>query len=143
MAFWNKKKPDTKPDAAPDTEPLRKNAELVLEMIADLTASPAHYDAAALEWLDGYIQRMKAAGGLDEPARDRLLGMFGCFLGECCIRAYGGSWAQVKGDWQVVFDAKNSANPIDRASKCHDEGLEASLKSFFNVLGEIRAGKWR
>lgn len=121
----------------PSPDPLRKNAALVLKMIEDLTKAPANYDAAALEWLDGYIQRMK--GAHDEATKDRLLGMFGCFLGECCLRAYGGSWAQKDGNWHIVYDAKNSANPIGRAWKCHDEGLEASLKSFFQVLGDIRA----
>lgn len=122
------------------TEPLEQNAEMVREMIAQLSGESAGYDEKALDWLDAYIDRNR--DGFEPATKDKLIGMFGCFVGECCIRTYGGSWGQVDGNWLVVFDQMNNANPIGKVWKHFDnpDGGD-SVAAFYRFLGEVRRGE--
>jgi hypothetical protein len=120
-------------------ESIRQNAEIVRNMVEERTNVPVGFDLRALEWIDEYIDKVREPGALDEKTRTRLISMFGSFLGECCVRAYGGRWEVVDEEWIVVIGPQMTAHPLRRVWKRFDEGPEASLAAFFSFLGELKA----
>jgi hypothetical protein len=91
-----------------------------------------------VEWLEGYIERLRLSGAFKvEETKNKLSGMFGSFLGECVIRQYGGHWAQHDGTWSVAFDGNNGVFPIGKTWKQMDNGLEDGIGSFFRGIAVL------
>lgn len=116
-------------------EYIQANAEMTLEQIRTLSGTEFGYTREAIEWLEGYIERLRQAGAFkDDAKRDRLVSVFGSFAGECVVRSYGGVWTQRDGGWCVAFSEDNAAFPFAKVSKQMDNGLEDGIGSWFSAV---------
>lgn len=86
------------------------NANLTGQQLAPLAGGEFGFDEKSVRWLDGYIERLRLSGGFGELVdKNRLISVFGSFLGECIVRCHGGAWAERDGHWCVAFDERNCA----------------------------------
>ena len=76
-------------------EQIRANAELTRSILRDNLEVEMNYDAASIEWLEGYIERNREAW--DENMTSNLIIVPGSFLGECLCRNYDGEWVEMDG----------------------------------------------
>ena len=117
---------------------IKANADLTIRMLRPLSRINFGYTPESVQWLEGYIERLRQSGEFTtETVRNKMVSVFGSFLGECIIRRYGGVWAQNNGVWCVAFDGNNSAFPFAKVSKQIDNGLEDGIGSFFSVIPEL------
>jgi len=65
--------------------------------------------------------------------------MIGCYLGECIIKTYGGTWKLHEGQWGVFFDDSNAVFPFAKVSKQFQNGHDGgdSIFSFFEVISPV------
>lgn len=116
-------------------EHIRANAEMVVQQLRPLSGIDFGYTQESVEWLDGYIERLRSSGEFESvEAKDKLINVFGSFLGECIVRCYGGTWKQNEEGWGVAFDDDNVAFPFVKVAKQIDNGSEDSIASFFTVI---------
>lgn len=116
-------------------EQIRANAEMLVEQLRQLSGSDFGYTEESVEWLEGYIERTKSSGAFDiEEKKNRLIGVFGSFLGECIVRCYGGTWRQHEGVWCVAFSDDNMAFPFAKVAKQIDNGLDDGIAGFFKMI---------
>lgn len=114
---------------------IRANAEMVVQEIRKLSGAELGYTEEGVEWLEGYIERLRGSAEFeDAEIRNKLASMFGCFLGECIVRQYGGVWAQHEGVWCVAFSDGNMAYPFAKVAKQFENGLDDGISSFFKVI---------
>lgn len=119
-------------------ENIRANAELVIRELRSLSGIDFGYTREAVEWLEGYIERLRHSGQFeDDEMKNKLTSVFGSFLGECIVRCYGGKWKQYDGIWGVAFADDNVAFPFAKVAKQIDNGLDDGIASFFNVIPTI------
>ncbi len=95
------------------------------------------YDAASVEWVDGFIERQRAR--FPGAEADGLVNVIGAFLGECIIRNFGGRWRESEGSWGVFFEGDTAAFPFAKVRKQFDHGREGgdSIRSFYEVIPVI------
>jgi len=125
-------------------ERIRANAEMVLEQMRSLRGSDSEYTQESVEWLEGYIERLRKSGEFDSvESRSRLTSVFGSFLGECIVRCYGGAWTQHEGEWCVAFSDGDMAFPFAKVAKQFDNGLEDGISSFFRAIPIVFEGRVR
>ena len=116
-------------------EYIKANAELVIQQLRPLSGIDFGYTQESVEWLEGYIERLRASGEFEnEETKNRLTSVFGSFLGECIARCYGGAWRQHEGVWCVAFNDVNMAFPFAKVAKQIDYGLEDGVASFFKAI---------
>ena len=121
---------------------IRANAELVLQELRQLSGIHFGYTKEAVEWLEGYIERLRNSGQFDDvKTRGKLTSMFGSFLGECVIRCYGGEWKQHEGRWGVAFKDGDMAFPFAKVAKQFENGGLDGISSFFRVIPTIFEGR--
>jgi hypothetical protein len=125
-------------DNVPMEDRIRANAERVVSVARKKLGTDVGYDAAGVEWLDGYIQRQHEQGNPDNRAG--LVSTLGSYLGECIIRSFGGEWAEVDGSWCVQFDDRNAAYPFAKVGKQLEHGAEDSVLSFFTAIPVLFKG---
>lgn len=120
-------------------EQIRANAEMVVQELRPLSGIDFGYTTESVKWLDGYINRLRNSGEFDNvEVKNRLISVFGSFLGECVVRCYGGKWKQNQdGMWCVAFNDNNMAFPFAKVAKQMDNGPEDGIASFFTVIPEI------
>lgn len=113
-------------------EMIQRNAELVIATARQQFSETLHYDQASVEWLDGYIERLRQQKYAEDDI-DKLINVFGSFLGECVRHEYGGEWSDEQGNWIIRFDAKNAAFPFNKVLKQFKNGSKAgdSIASFY------------
>ena len=114
---------------------IRHNAALVQSVARDQLNIEVDFDRAAVEWLDGYINRQHEQG--DPSNIDGLVSTLGSFFGECMVRTYGGAWAQDDHGWCVRFDAENAAFPFSKVKKHLLNGPDDSVLSMFDAIPVI------
>ena len=116
-------------------EQIRANAEMVLQELRKLSGVDLGYTGEGVDWLEGYVERLRTSTEFEgAEIRDKLTTMFGCFLGECIVRQYGGVWTQHEGVWGVAFSDDNMAFPFAKVAKQFENGLEDGISSFFRVI---------
>ena len=121
---------------------LRANADLVLQELRQLSSIDFGYTKESVEWLEGYIERLRNSGEFDDvETRNKLISVFGCFLGECVIRCYGGEWRQHEATWCVAFENGDMAFPFAKVAKQFDNGLMDGISSFLRVIPIIFEGR--
>ena len=100
------------------------------------------YNRASVEWLDGYIERLRADGRFSQEETKNISVVFACFLGECIRATYGGEWRKQNGAWGVFFKDSSGAFPFSKVHKQFEDGSEGgeSILSFFEVLPKILSG---
>jgi hypothetical protein len=122
-------------------EHIKANAEMTIEKLRPVSGIDFGYTPESVEWLDGYIERLRLSGQFDsEDAREALVGVLGSFFGECIIRCYGGAWVEQEGVWSVAFDDRNGVFPFAKVARQLENGLEDSIWSMFSLIPEIFAG---
>jgi len=115
-------------------EAIRENAALVVAGRAR-EGVILGYDEAGVAWLDVYIDRNRAS--FDAATTDRLVGVFGAYLGECIRRQYGGAWARERGTWAIRFDDRNAAYPFAKVAKHFANGPEDSILGLFTLIPRV------
>jgi hypothetical protein len=116
-------------------EHIKANAELVLQQLQQLNGLDSGYTQESVEWLERYIERLRNSGEFDhEETKNKLISVFGSFLGECIVRSYGGTWRQHDEIWCVAFNDRNMAFPFAKVAKQIDYGLEDGIASFFKAI---------
>ena len=116
-------------------EHIKANAEMVIKELRPLSRIDFGYTLESVEWLEGYIERLRTSEEFaSEELRHNLTNMFGCFLGECIVRRYGGKWEQQDGRWCVAFNHENAACPFAKVAKQFDNGLDDGIAIFFKVI---------
>jgi len=113
---------------------IKYNAELVVKQMRELSGIDFGYNAESVAWLEGYIERQRNRDDLEQETIDKLVSVFGSYLGECSIKNYGGKWENKDGQWCICFDEQNLAYPFNKVEKQFENGIEDSIKSFFEVI---------
>src|SRR5262245_7575974 len=129
-------------DMATSADHLRANAELVIQHLGPQSGIEFGYNEESITWLDQHIDAQRQGLTYDADSIDKILFMFGCFLGECMIRSFGGHWSYEDGRWLVRFDEGRAANPIRKVYKLYENGLEGgdSITGLFQVIPVMLAG---
>jgi hypothetical protein len=117
-------------------ERIKANSEMVIQKLQPLSGIDFGYTQESVEWMEGYIERLRESGELETvEMKDKLASVLGSFLGECIIRSYGGSWKEHEsGMWCVAFNEKDMAFPFVKVLKQMDNGLEDGIASFFSAI---------
>lgn len=116
-------------------EQIKLLAQRLISTLSEKLGVDLKYDRASVEWLDGYIERVRVH--LDGASVDGFTSSVGSFLGECIIANYGGRWLESEGTWGVFFSEesdKNGAFPFNKVRKQLLNGAEDSILSFYDVL---------
>jgi hypothetical protein len=129
-------------DMATSADHLRTNAELVIKYLGPQSGIDFGYNEESIAWLDQHIDDQRQNLTYDPDSLHKILGMFGCFLGECIIRSFGGQWNYEDERWLVRFESGSSANPIGKVRKLYENGLEGgdSITGFYQVIPLMVAG---
>ena len=115
---------------------IKQNAALVVETCKELVDFPFGYDEQSVAWLEGYIERQRIRGTFAQNA-DTYCAVFGSYLGECIIAAYGGRWHE---DEQyalhVLLEGDLRAFPFAKVRKQMEGGLDGgdSILAFFRSI---------
>jgi hypothetical protein len=116
-------------------EDIKANAEMTIQQMRPLSRMNFGYTRESVEWLEGFIESMRQSGELEaEDTRDRLVSVFGSFLGECIVRCYGGVWTEREGVWCIAFEGGNFVFPFAKVSKQMEHGLEDSIGGLFRAV---------
>ena len=119
-------------------EHIKANAEMVVQQLRPLSGIDFGYTQESVEWLEGYIERLRNSGELESvEMKGKLTSVFGSFLGECIVRCYGGAWTQHDGVWCVAFNNDNMAFPFAKVAKQIDNGRKDGIRSFFTAIPVI------
>ena len=112
---------------------------MIVKELRPLSGIDFGYTRESVEWLEGYIERLRNSGEFETvEMKNKLTSVFGSFLGECIVRCYDGTWKQHEaGLWCVAFDDDNVAFPFAKVAKQMDNGLEDGIASFFRVIPTI------
>jgi hypothetical protein len=113
-------------------ETASRNADLVVATVKEHLNVVLDYDESSVAWLDGYIERSRKE--LKQETIEKLIDRFGCFLGECIRRNYGGQWAGANGTWAIKFDDRNKIYPFNKVAKQFQNGSEDSILSFYTLI---------
>jgi hypothetical protein len=122
-------------------ENIKKNAELAIEQLRPLSQMDFGYNLSSVKWLEGYIERLRSSGELDDEAKRKgLSNVLGSFLGECIVRCYGGRWVKQDGMWGVSIGDDFIAYPFNKIGKQMENGPEDSIDSFFTSIPVLLSG---
>lgn len=118
------------------------NPVLALEVAAEAVRQQlglAGFDAAGVAKLDHFITAQRGQVAVDQRAG--VAQAFGCYLGECLVRAHGGEWAAgPDGSTGVGLATRLFFNPFYLVSQQLDRGDAASIAAFFaSVPGRLGA----
>lgn len=114
---------------------IKANTDLVIAQLAEASGIAFGLNTASLAYLEGFIERQRARG-LSAGATDRLVSVFGSFLGECIVANYGGRWVEHDHGWAINLDGRVLAFPFAKVRKLFDGGLDRgeSIVGFFEAI---------
>lgn len=113
---------------------IEANARLVCRTAAEELDAEIGFDRAGVQWLDGFIQRQHNQGP-GQSENGGLADVLGCYLGQCIIATYGGSWRETATGLGVSFDPKHVvAYPLAKVRKHLQAGASDSVLSMFDVI---------
>jgi hypothetical protein len=116
-------------------EHIKANSEMVVVQMRQLSGTNFDYNLESVEWLEGYVERLRSSGQFEsEEDKRKLTSVFGSFLGEAIIHCFGGKWVDKDGTWAVAFSPDGMAFPFSKVAKQMDNGLEDGIASFFNAI---------
>lgn len=118
-------------------EAIRQNAEVVVKHFASQLDVELGYNSDSVKWLDGYIERNRKE--MRQETRDKLINIFGSFLGECIKSEFGGNWTFSENGFGIEFPTKTMAFPFNKVEKQFLNGSEDSIYSFFTAIPFIIA----
>ncbi|WP_426171422.1 hypothetical protein [Pseudoduganella sp. R-34] len=103
-------------------EDIRYNAEFVESVINKALGKKAGYSMEGVTWLDDFLQRQHEQG--DKSYVDRVVSVYGSYLGECITRNVGGQWVELDGTHAIAFDETNGTFPFNKVHKHLKNGRE-------------------
>ena len=110
---------------------IRASARILIYQLRPMSSVGFGLNRESPAWLEGYIERLRQAGGLAGQAqRNKLASMFGSFVGECIIACYGGTWVQREGSWCVAFDKSHAVFPFLKVAKQIENGVKDGIGGF-------------
>lgn len=115
-------------------EMIKYNAELVVQQMREISDVDFGYNTDSVAWLDGYIERQRNRADIEQETIRSLVSVFGSYLGECIIKCYGGKWENDDGQWRISFGDKGAAYPFNKVEKQFENGMEDSIRSFFEAI---------
>lgn len=93
------------------------------------------YDQNGVIATDEYINAIRTEGADHTATKEA----FSCFIGECLIKTYAGSWESEDGEWYVRITDKLSAYPANWVSKRFENGEEDCLLGKFISIAIVLA----
>jgi hypothetical protein len=117
----------------------RTAAETVVSNFRDELGVELKYDEQSIEWLDGYINRIRTQ--FKKDSYPGLAVALGAYLGETIIATYGGAWDYFEklDQWGIRLPDDNGAFPISKVYKQLEDGEFDSVLSFFTMLPKVLA----
>ena len=115
-----------------EIELIKSNAQTAVNLFVRFEKVTLSYDEASVERVDNFIGRSRDV--YDSSTVDRMVSVFGSFLGECVREKYGGQWDKINGEWGVRFAEGNAAFPFHKVRKQFENGSEDSILSFYQVI---------
>jgi hypothetical protein len=115
-------------------EMIKYNAELVVKQMREISNVDFGYNAESVAWLEGYIERQRNRDDIEQETIQKLVSVLGSYLGECIIKCYGGKWENEDGQWRVWLGDKGAAYPFNKVEKQFENGIEDSIKGFFQTI---------
>lgn len=114
---------------------IKANTDLVVAQLGPPSGIAFGLNAASLAYVEDFIDRQRARS-LSIGATDRLISVFGSFLGECILAHYGGQWVEQEDSWAIRFDDGSLAFPFAKVRKLFASGLEGgeSIVGFFEAI---------
>ncbi|MBX0292293.1 hypothetical protein K3G63_17730 [Hymenobacter sp. HSC-4F20] len=98
------------------------------------------FDASAVGRLAEFIEAQRPT--IKETDRQGVITALGCFLGQCLVETYGGTWAQgPDGTTGVGINQTAFFNPFYRVSEQLTKGLSQSVAAFFADVPQRLAAK--
>jgi hypothetical protein len=132
---------DLHEDGAPIPTPIapaaaaahRSAAERVMQTWSTWAGRKLAFDDSSVEWVDGYLARLREGRSLaDADQRGMVLG-FGSFLGECLVQNLGGKWMQLGPGRVVVLPDGWASDPFTKVS-LHLNAPFESIYSYYTAL---------
>lgn len=125
---------------------IRDNAHLGVGQLGPLSEIDFGFNRESVEWVDGYIERLRAHPDFDQDSLDGLVGVLGSFPGECVIAATGGVWQWSEEDhgWGVALADNTYAFPFAKVRKQFENGAidGNSILGFYRIgVDYIALGK--
>ena len=124
------------PISAQQQEAIAKNAVLVQQMLGERAGIAFDYGPASVEWLDGYISRIR--GTTKEPGR--LSQVLGSYLGEAIRRRDGGRWVRER-DGEVGLELAKGfvVYPFAKVEKHFANGEGDSVLALYRSVPPLLA----
>ncbi len=117
---------------------IKGNVEVVKTVLAEQLNVKLDLNEESIKWIDEYINRNR--DGIEKETKERLIDMFGSFLGEAIIENYGGTWALHDGAVGIHLKEQSWAFPFSKVEKQMYNGPEDSIYSFYTVIPVILDG---
>lgn len=126
------------PISAGQQEAIAKNAALVQEILGKQAGIAFDYGPASVEWIDGYISRVR--GTMKEPGR--LPDVLGSYLGEAIRRRDGGRWVR-ESDGTVGLELAKGfvVYPLAKTAKHFANGEADSVFSLYQSIPALLAAQ--
>ena len=124
---------------------IKANVDFAIAEFGKLTDVPFGLDKSSVEWVEGYIERMRRR--MSEPPASGLVSVLGSFLGQAIIAATDGQWNEDPAHGiGIKFASGDWCFPFAKVKKQFEEGLEGgeSILSFYNIaVNYVAKGKLR
>jgi hypothetical protein len=126
-------------------EVIERNTALAVERFGSLVDFEFGLDRRSVEWLEGYIERMRVRPEFASGTREGLIAVIGSFLGSCVVAGSTGDWHDdPRHGLGVRFPDGAMCFPFAKVRKQFDDGLEEgeSVLSFYRfAVDHVAAGK--
>jgi len=113
----------------------RENAELLIEQMQKHGVALI-YNEKSVVWLNDHITHIKYE--FPEDTIDKLVMIFGSFLGECIRFNHGGEWIVMHNQWSIGFTKEFYVFPFYKVSKHFDSDHESILEFYRRIPMVIR-----
>ncbi|HSK72888.1 MAG TPA: hypothetical protein VK892_14395 [Pyrinomonadaceae bacterium] len=112
-------------------EELKYKAEVVIKMFAETKNVNLDYDEKSIKYLDSYINEIREE--FRQEIIDKLISIFGSFLGETIRLNHGGNWEIINNEFAVRVNDKVAVFPFSKVRKQFKNGSEDSILSFYQL----------
>ncbi|HZF86730.1 MAG TPA: hypothetical protein VE084_24680 [Burkholderiaceae bacterium] len=120
--------------SAQQLQAIESNSSLVRERIGVSSGVDFSFTTASIQWLDGYIERVR--NGVDGKAN--LAQVLGSYYGEAIRKTYGGRWIVDKdGNVGIEIEPDFVVFPLSKVAKQLNNGPEDSIYSMFTMIPHL------
>ncbi|MEJ7847626.1 MAG: hypothetical protein WKF92_06025 [Pyrinomonadaceae bacterium] len=116
-------------------EKVQADSQIAIDMFSKFESITLNYDVESVKHLDQFINEKRHI--FIDDTRDRMVSVFGAFLGESIRRNYGGSWNMIDDRAGIQFDENNAIFPFGKVRKQFENGGEDSILSFFQTIPTV------